>query len=61
MRVLCALFGVVAAAAFAAPNVTPDLAAHLETVGADELVRVLVVMEARMPQEELMALTDGLT
>ena len=61
MRSLVILFGVLAAAAFAAPNVTPELAAHLETVGADELVRVLVVMEARMPQEELMALTDGLT
>ena len=61
MKGLWFLFGVAAAAAFAAPNVTPDLVAHLETVGEDELVRVLVVMEARMPQDELTALTDGLT
>jgi len=54
------LTALVAAAAYAAPNVTPELAAHLDGVGPNELVRILVVMEAQMPQDRLMALTDGL-
>jgi subtilisin family serine protease len=51
----------VGAVAYAAPNVTPELAAHLEEVAPGELVRVLVVMEEQTPQDRLMALTDGLT
>ena len=61
MKRLIVLCGVAAVTAFAAPNVTPELAAHLETVGPGELVRVLVVMETQLPQAKLMALTEGLT
>jgi len=50
----------VAGASFAAPKVTPRLAAHLEEVSAGELVRVMVVMEEQMSQDTLMSLTEGL-
>jgi subtilisin family serine protease len=50
----------VAGASFAAPKVTPRLAAHLEEVSAGELVRVMIVMEEQMSQDRLMALTEGL-
>ncbi len=55
---ILALF--VAGASFAAPKVAPRLAAHLEEVSAGELVRVMIVMEEQMPQDRLMALTEGL-
>jgi subtilisin family serine protease len=60
MKKLIFLVVLAAAAAYAAPNLTPELATHLEGVGPDELVRVMVVMDAQMPQDRLMALTDGL-
>ena len=50
----------VAAAAFAAPKVTPRLAAHLEEVSAGDLVRVMVVMEEQVSQDTLTSLTEGL-
>jgi subtilisin family serine protease len=50
----------VAGAAFAAPKVTPRLAAHLEEVSAGDLVRVMVVMEEQVSQDTLMPLTEGL-
>jgi subtilisin family serine protease len=61
MRKWLLLLLLVASAAYAAPRVTDALAAHLEEVSADELVRIMVVMEAAMPQDELLALTDGLS
>jgi subtilisin family serine protease len=61
MKRLLVLITLVGAVAYAAPNVTPELAAHLDGVGATELVRVLVVMEEQVPQDRIMALTDGLT
>jgi hypothetical protein len=45
MKRLLVLAVLVGAVAYAAPNVTPELAAHLDGIGATELVRVLVVME----------------
>ena len=60
MRKWLSLILLVASVAYAAPKVTSELAAHLEEVSPDELVRILIVMEARMPQEELLELTDGL-
>jgi serine protease AprX len=50
----------VVASAAAAPRVTAELASRLEEVGPDDLVRILVVMESQMPQERMMALTEGL-
>jgi subtilisin family serine protease len=61
MKRLLVLAVLVGAVAYAAPNVTPELAAHLDGIGATELVRVLVVMEEQIPQDRIMALTDGLT
>jgi hypothetical protein len=60
MRKWLLLILLVASAAYAAPRVTEALAAHLEEVSPTELVRVMVVMEAGVSQDELMALTDGL-
>jgi len=50
----------VAGASFAAPNVTPRLAAHLEEVSAGDLVRVMVVMEEQVSVDTLTSLTEGL-
>ncbi|UCH79079.1 MAG: S8 family serine peptidase, partial [Candidatus Coatesbacteria bacterium] len=61
MKRFLILATLVAAVAYAAPKVTPELAAHLEEVGPNDLVRVLVVMEDQMPQDRIMALTDGLS
>jgi subtilisin family serine protease len=61
MKRLLLLVLFVAAVAYAAPRVTPELSAHLEEIPADEQVRILVSMEDRMPADELYALTDGLT
>jgi len=61
MRKWLLLILLAASAAYAAPRVTEALAAHLEEVSPTELVRIMVVMEAGMPQDELMALTDGLS
>lgn len=41
-------------------NITPALLAHLEETPPGELTRIMVVMDERYPQEELMALTEGL-
>ncbi len=60
-RWLVVLALAVTGAAYAASKVTPALAAHLEGVSPTELVRVIVVMEEQMPQEKIMALTEGLT
>lgn len=61
MRRLLVLTLLIAGMTYAAPKVTPQLAAHLEEVSAAELVRIIVVMEERMPQETMTALTEGLT
>ncbi len=45
MKLSLILALLVAGASFAAPEVTPRLAAHLEEVSAGELVRVMIVME----------------